>query len=492
MDTLTRDELTFKILRSKLPRAQELAAKLGLELEVGDIDEIRLAASIYEQQNDCCAPSYDRLPAGIQRWAHDLAEAHCIITAHAPRSEWSVVAIADRSEGAPMFHAIDPTIPYWTSERMDAVNFGRCDECGVQSRRNKVFIVARDTMAAEGQPHGSDVVEVEDGKRWVYTRQIGGTCAKHLNLAKKVRDLLDGFQSFLSGLSNDEDEDGWGSFGSSGVPTYCLPLVLLFAEETIGFEGYVSRKSSEVTGRMTTAQQVRAAVCDAKGKLAKELRATEQWKRALARSEAGEGEALAAEIVSWLDAQSDDSFHRNIRTAFTSQAERYIGLVVFAVAEIRNWRLEIEARKRKAEPKCYVHVETSLDDVLAACELSAAELGELLGHELTGKVKAPARKALAKVLPGVWTLIARASWDSQFGWQDMLQLERADGSRVKWITGSLDSDTSWQKGDRYLVLAASLGEDMGAHEKYGVQGRKISRAWIVPVPVKNVEVSDAA
>ena len=68
-----------------------------------------------------------------------------------------------------------------------------------------------------------------------------------------------------------------------------------------------------------------------------------------------------------------------------------------------------------------------------------------------------------------------------YGWQDMVQFQREDGSRVKWITGSLDSSVAWQKGDKYLILSASLGDDFGTHKKYGVKGRKISRATIRPV-----------
>jgi hypothetical protein len=68
----------------------------------------------------------------------------------------------------------------------------------------------------------------------------------------------------------------------------------------------------------------------------------------------------------------------------------------------------------------------------------------------------------------------------------MVQFQREDGSRVKWITGSLDSDVKWMKGEGYRILAASLGDDLGTHEKYGVQGRKISRATIVPVNADNM------
>ena len=57
-------------------------------------------------------------------------------------------------------------------------------------------------------------------------------------------------------------------------------------------------------------------------------------------------------------------------------------------------------------------------------------------------------------------------------------------SRVKWMTGSIDSSVTWQKGDTYLILSASIGNDLGTHEKYGVQGRKISRAWVVAAKEK--------
>lgn len=455
MDTITRDELSFRISRSKLDKAQALAASLGIELEVNEIDETYLACWLYEQQERHVAPAYHHLPDSYKSWAAHLAAGHVEIVAHASVSEWSVVALADRSDGAPMFHAIDPTVDYWTTERMDAIDFSRCDECGVRNHRNRAFIIRK-----------GDVI-----------RQIGGSCAKHLDLTKKIRDLLDGFQSFVSAMGDDGDDWGGGFCGDAALN---LPLAVMLAEEVIAFEGYVSGKAAEACGRMSTSQQVSRMLFVPKG-ASEDCRNNYQWREAKRRWLAGEADAVMAEVQAWIDASTDDLFHRNIRTAIKNESPRHMGLIVFAVAEIRNWRLAIKAKENEVPPKCYQHVDMAPEAIAEACGVTLQELGGMVGHDCSGKLKAPARKALAKVLPGVWTLIGRASWESMYGWQDMVQFQREDGSRVKWITGSLDSEITWQKGDKYLILSASIGDDLGVHEKYGVQGRKISRATIVPV-----------
>ena len=467
METPSLNDLVFRIKRSSLPKAEALASSLGIELVVSEIDPVPLAFDLYETQTGHIPPryasvaaSYDALPDPFKVWARHLCEKHVHIFAQAPLSEWSVIALADRSDGAPMFHNIDPASEYWTPEAMDSIDFSRCDECGVKNRRNKAFIVRK-----------GDVV-----------RQIGGSCAKHLDLTKKIRDLLEGFQSFMSAL-NDKGEDWGGGFG--GGEALNLPLAIMLAEELIAFEGYVSGKAAEACFRMSTRDQVSRMLFVPKG-ASTECRDNDQWREASRRWIAGEAPAVMTEIQTWLEGSADDQFHRNIRTAIANESRKHLGLIVFAVAEIRNWRLAIKARDAGVTPKCYEYMDSSPEAIAEACGLTVAALGELLGHDLSGKVKAPARKALAKVLPGVWTLIARASWEGSFGWQDMVQFQREDGARVKWITGSLDPDVKWVKGEEYRILSASLGDDLGDHAKYGVQGRKISRATIRPVKPENM------
>lgn len=463
MKTMTRDQLTFRICRSNVEKAEKLAASLDIELEINEIDPVGLALTLYEvQTGHTWMQSYDMLPGAFKAWSARLVADHVEIIAHAPISEWSVVALADRSEGAPMFHAIDPTVEYWTPERMDGIDFSRCDECGVHSRRNRAFIIRKNEK----------------------TRQIGGMCAKHLDLTKKLRDLLDGFQSFISTLSEDSGDDWGGCFG--GPETLNLPLAVMLAEEVIAFDGYVSGKAAELAFRMSTKDQVSRMLFVPRGRESHPERDNDQWRNAEKRWLSGEADIVMAEVQAWLDASRDDSFHRNIRTAIKNQSPKHLGLIVFAVAEIRNWQLAIKAKEAGVEPKCYEHVETAPEAIAEACGLTLEALGKLLGHDCTGKVKAPARKALAKVLPGRWTLIGRASWESMYGWQDMVQFQRADGARVKWMTGSLDADVKWVKGEEYLILSAFLGDDLGPHPKYGVQGRKISRAFIRPVKAENM------
>lgn len=454
METLTRDQLTFRILRSKLSKAQELASRLGIEIEVNELDPVALACTLFELQEHHIAPPFDRLDESYKAWARQLAADHLEIVARAPESEWSVIALADRTDGAPMFHALDPSVPYWTPETMDGVDFSRCDECGVRNRRNRAFIVRK----------GDEI------------RQIGGSCAKHLDLTKKIRDLLEGFQSFCSALREDEE---WGGGFGSGKPLVNLPLAMMLAEELIAFEGYVSKKAADATFRMSTSNSVMQMLIVPRGHEST-YRDNDIWRRGKARWLAGEGDAVLAEVQAWLDSQPDDVFHRNIRTSIQNQSWQ-LGLICFAVAEIRNWRLAIKAKEKGIAPKCYEHETLEPAAVAEACGLTLAELGELIGHDCSGKIKAPARKAIAKVLPGLWTITARASWESVYGWQDMIQLQRDDGARVKWMTGALDGNITWQKGEQYRILSASLGEDLGTHAKYGVQGRKISRAVIRPV-----------
>lgn len=446
----------FRISRTDLPKAVALATRLGVELEETDIDREDLAERLdFQMFRNRQAPfspeSYARADALLRQWVE--------VVVLAPRNEWSVVATAEQATGPVMFFTVDRGAPYWTPELMDGIDFKRCDECGRHTLRNKLFIVRK-----------GDAV-----------RQIGGQCAVNLNLAKKMMNLLDTFCSFERLLSEEgvsvmghDVDDGFGG-GGRDINRERIPFVLLLAEECISVAGYVSRATAEARMVSSTADWLKCMLWDrTREKLSRD---NDQWRNAARRDSKREGDAIVAEVLAWLDTQPDGEFVRNMRAAVEYGASKHLGLAVYAMSATRDWRAQ---KKCEMPAFVYEHAETSPEDVAAMCGVSLEALGELLGHG-GAKLKAPARKAIAKMLPGRWTLLVHTTVESEYGTSHLLQFQRQDGARVKWFASSRP-DVMLKKGSEYLILSASVGEALPVHPKYGVQGRKISRAKVVEAP----------
>jgi len=445
-EQLNLNDLTFRIRRSRLDRVQLIARESGIEIEIGELDPLTVAYELYYNAYGDDNVSRRQVQP-FMRHAQALCADYCMIVAHAPVSEWSVVALAEVEECRPVFFSIDPSAGYWTTANMDNVDFQRCDECGVKHNRGKVFIIRK-------------------GETF---KQVGGACAKHLDLTKKLRDLVKGFKSFIKRLNDDFEDDMF--IRSSN--TMNVQMALLIADESIRFEGYVSSKKADEHCCASTAQSVRMMLED------KKAQQCNVYRRAFERFQAGDGEAMFTACLEWVNSQPDAEFTRNCRTALLTGSNRLMGFSCFIPEGIRR----DQAKQATAEPHPYEHVNgRSIEEVARQCDVGMNELCDAIGIE-PAKVSAKGtRKTIDRILPGCWRVIKKTGWESMYGYTEMMIMDRQDGSRVKWVGTSLPSDIG--TGDMVLILSATVGEKLADDFRYGVQGTKINRANVIKHPSK--------
>ena len=115
-EQLNLNDLTFRIRRSRLDRVQLIARESGIEIEIGELDPLTVAYELYYNAYGDDNVSRRQVQP-FMRHAQALCADYCMIVAHAPVSEWSVVALAEVEECRPVFFSIDP-------KSIRPVNFG--------------------------------------------------------------------------------------------------------------------------------------------------------------------------------------------------------------------------------------------------------------------------------------------------------------------------------------------------------------------------------
>lgn len=453
METYNQRELTFYIPRTEYPKALGIADRLGVSVQEVSIDILGLAQTFYEVENKTPPPPKDFVRTGIPEYydrARYFAERNMRIQVQGPHTGWVVVAMAEREEGLPFFYNIDPSAEYWSADNMTTVDFTRCDDCGVAHKRTRIFVVRKDNVV----------------------KQLGGSCAAHMDLTKKMRDLLDSFQQIIREF---REQEWWDEKALRRGSWFNTELALLLADELIKVSGYVSRRKAEEETILSTSDQVKRILGPQPN-----ISTPEAYTRARTRYAAEEWRPLLQDIQNWLatEPHADVSFTQNIRTALQSYNERYVGFLVYAVEGLRRAQL---AKVLKSEPYCYQPETLTAEEIARQCETPLAELiPQLCDVVYTPgcEKKAKVAKALARVLPGVWRLRVWTGYESMYGYVSVAQFERSDGARVKYRGTGLH-DSGWERGQQYLILSAQLGEDLGTHKTYGVEGRQIKRPWII-------------
>lgn len=471
----------FLIRRTALPRAEALASQHGVALEVVEPSEESWAGTIAEKFEipGWSRLPYDRFPKWVREWAHEFCQEHLEIWVTSPKTEWSVVGVAKREDpqSLPTFHSIGGKVGYWSVERMDSVNFSRCDECGVRHSRKQVIVIQK-------------------GEEY---RQIGGSCTRHLDLGKKMKDLLKGFESFKGGV---EEDAGMGAcfYGKMSLP-WGLTLVLVKAAITL--KGYISGYYALLSNQMSTREWVDYILSERGDQGLTKDPLFLEYRRLL---EEGSYTEAVFELETGIEnvleemGKEDGEFYRNCDAAYRNRSPRGLGFLCFLVSKAIGW---VRPEKvKKPEPKPLPGIDRAQkqgwEAVLVASGLTDPELREV--YKLPADAKPGVlKKAVARSLPGVWEVTTRASWESEYGQQDLLVLTReSDGARVRWVTGSLPyrpgrgkETAGYRKGDKFLILGCSVGEDRGRHPKYGEEGTKISRVTLGEIPGKVEETEDS-
>ncbi len=149
-------------------------------------------------------------------------------------SDTKLVAYADRE----FIHNISGN--YFNEENKD-VDFCRCDRCGKNLTRNKVF-----------------VVEVAGGEHDGQILQVGGSCADELDCVKSVSKFQDHvriLKDMIEGFDDGEYSfDAHKSFGGANLQRIANEVKAVVTLCKSG--GYVSKKASEISDKQSTAEYI--------------------------------------------------------------------------------------------------------------------------------------------------------------------------------------------------------------------------------------------
>lgn len=231
---------TFWLLADKLPEIEQAAKKLGLRLEILDnseddlvrwmMSEIAEGASYEEKMTMRYAIDKSALRQTAKRFAPKMAQ----VRVYYPEADYTIIATAEMLSpdktptGLPMAK-LSQAQSYWSDERIRALDFQRCDECGVRSHRKYVYIVAK--------RHADNYV------------QLGGSCAAQLDLSQKLKAMVKAVESFSALARQMLVEAGiMEPIGNSGGMRLRVPVNISMYAKLADFFcsklGFVSSKKS--------------------------------------------------------------------------------------------------------------------------------------------------------------------------------------------------------------------------------------------------------
>jgi hypothetical protein len=404
----------LKIRRADLSRVEAILGDSGLEWETEDCDFWDI---VHRWPNSQIKAFYEAISLWGERedlipgLAYAIREAkhYLRVYIYAPRHQEQVIAMAERIDHLAKFHEIGTGkgSKWWTKERMEGIDFLRCDKCGIKNpQRAKVFIVK--------SPDDT-------------TMQIGGRCAVHLNLAKKWRDVLEKFKQLRKMLELDENEDFM--MGKPGFKHVDVREALAVAQWLIEHGGYKKSQTDE-EGGTSTKTEVRH-ICERVDKDATSEILGEYWEEeSVARDSSGRGkmlseryqrnmkiaEQLTLDARAWLETMPTDEFRNNITVALETGHKKLLGFLVYVPEGIRRWKeKQVRESTTKAEEHPYVPeaIEVKLDrpdqELLEAIPgLTQKDIDKLR----QGKGSKAAVKKLERWIPGQWDKVHSYSYEA--------------------------------------------------------------------------------
>ena len=417
--SLTKTDTTSKnilIRASRLAYVTEEATKKGVSISTSPVNPETVWYTIWGHQHPP-ALGWDRSAKAAKGylWVG--------LTSEAPGD---VVAVASREDGAPTFATIALDSWEWTVEKMDGIDFLRCDRCKARHHRKRVLFV---TTADGG------------------VEQLGGQCAKAAS--ERLRTAL----AFLAIVA--KACAGWGeSFSFGGVRTHADPGTLLaFAAAEISLHGY--------TKGGVTRDAVRGAFYDlmAPGR----SRMSAQFGEALDNV----SPSLVEDVMAWAANMKDGDFARNMAVALETGSLRLLGTLCYAPEGLRR----AQERKVAATAKAKAWPYDPEADTLAA-KLATFDAVDL---KMSSKVYAKAQggqlskgnaKKVERCLSGVWTVMSSRIFEGYEYSTTYVTYQRDDGAAVTWAaSGGFEKAL----GGR-VRLQASVGE-LRENAKYGDERR---------------------
>jgi len=363
--------------------------------------------------------------------------------------------------------------PYWNVQNIAALDFARCDKCGVRHARKTVYVV-------ESQRTG-DVM------------QVGGTCAENLNAGKQVKRWMRAVASILSWARNQDWSEEAGMMGGRGRPsdTVDVDAFIAVVDWVVANLGWTSGSEAYATGgastkdvaltllsnpddlypetlyqldvRRVTPAQVRSIIDQSResGRLA--------WLRARL-------DAWMQSPPEWLDVAGRSNAVIGYRTGYT----KALGLLAFAVKDVRDTgsagvSLIPEGHTYDTEEPLDLGYSVDGAGLARAMERGrwpdAATFGAALGLKPGQVERALAKpdKLLAKGIAskvqkhpaGVWQVLRTSAFESDYGMSYKAMIMRVDDRAMLRVTGT-----------------GAKGLDAGDRVRLGTVGFKgMDRSW---------------
>ena len=342
------------------------------------------------------------------------------------------------------------------------VNFAHCDVCNKSRKRTTVYILQQ----------GDQLL------------QVGGDCAETLGASA----LYAAFASRVAGFLADACGDS-GINGAYAPHVRTVSPASMYAhcvEAIRASRGFVSREKAQYHGRSTG--DTVAYLLQTKLEDARYLRAEDRVALLAARESLYSGAAWVElqQCLAWFETNPPDlgDVLRNALPALQSGDMQHIGLIAYCVSVYLRQQA-ISRVGGALHP--YVHVETvgtteGIVAIASSCGMDSATLLSHLGAPMPKKQGSKV-KNLSKVLPGVWVVTNSNSWLSDYGWCYRFRFARvSDGAVIQWVTSAPPEGLCI--GDECVILAASVGEVLPPHPKYGINGTKVTRVTLVNVSLE--------
>jgi hypothetical protein len=482
-------ETHFCVAISSLPTVVAKCDELGLQLSTSRVTPEQVLSywgGSYPDQE-----SLDNATARAAKTAIQYVNVHI----RAPKAEKQVIAVAKLECGMPVFHTLEGHDErFWTAERIAAVDFKRCDQCGIAHQRVKLFLVRND-----------------DGE----IEQYGGACAKHLNLAKLVNDhlrALKALQRFLGGMGDEE----WG-FGSSKSSDRVDPrFALVLADMMIAEHGYVSggaawRSNGELVSTKSHTLHAMSLLLGwtklgARDQQLKAERA--RLREKLSEYPEDRAQALYEKAEALVASKLEDElseFTSNLNVAFCTGSLKLLGFLVWLPSALR--KADAAEAKRKLEEKAnatqspwtptaaerptngaelHAFIDTwydaDHDQFCADLGITEGSLKRALGKPDKALTKASGKK-LDRTVPGTWTITRIGSFQGDWGTSFFITIVREDGAKVLWKSSNPVTEDGFEvnEGDQIRFKGASIGDipKPYTNERTGrtsQDGRRVNRA----------------
>ncbi len=493
-ESLPTEERSFIIHVKMLPKLQTIAREHRIGLEVVPLSPRALAREAWRKSTTAQIGDDHHMPAMFMYTGERLAKDYVRINLSYPKGSNEIIGtaeyIGDDGKGNPLVKLKGDG--YWTQSRVRALDFTRCDRCGVHHARKYVY-----------------VVEQGDGT----VMQVGGQCADHMNLGKHLRMVLKGIEELIKTIQEDRDDDYVGSLFGSGAAGWDLIGYLILLDQYLMYRPYVSGKAHyekygfaggtahDVAGLLDAVSRTKrtrdengeitagAVVADARR--AYEGSPRLRWLQ----------DVIANELKSKQADEADGMHAANMALAVATG--RMPGYIAAAIYRATRGSDNIKAWLASAPILGFATTHSLFDEAASSADFATVrKLAESMGltlDQLAAELEIPEAKLekakekgkdfpypfekLRKLLPGLWVVVDHFSFSGDYGVSYRARLVRLSDRRYLSMTGS--GAAGLNRGDVVRIWKFSEGkDDKGYQDRSGYRWpptQQINRAEVEKV-----------